>query len=169
MKRILALLFIACMVFSLSACNTSDDNTSSRRQNADSQIESFDIDITEAVDAITEKWKELYQEKNNTDGYFEIKNTRVIFIKENTDVAEFQDIRYIVEFDIYSDYFATAPYYLNPSIDDSVSIHKDGTLTVNHVRPILSYRSRTYSNDYSNIIESITDLGDQFNMTKNFK
>lgn len=154
MKKLLAIVCIVCFAFSVCAC------TGITNPKIDKIIDKAERDLSL-------KWKQLYRDSPvETDGHFEIKNTRVLFIKDDTDVEEFQDIAYIVEFDLYTDYMGSAPYYMNVGVYDSVSVLKDGTTVVNQLRPIQQYRSITYSYDFSNIIESITDYGDQYNVTK---
>ena len=81
-----------------------------------------DTMIKEAVELITEYWEELYAEDDIGDGYFEIKNTRVIYIKEN-DIEQFKDKKYIIEFIIYTDYMGTAPYYSNVGMYSNVVVN----------------------------------------------
>lgn len=151
MKKLCSLLLVLCLTFSLSACGT-DKN---------------DI-VSKAVSVLENHWEDLYEDsKVETDGHFEIKNTRVVNIKENN-TEEFKNIDYIVEFILYTDYYGSAPYYQNVGIDDTVVVHKDGTMEVQK-NLINLYRSKYYSNDFSDFIKSIDDYGDKYNCIEDLK
>ena len=150
MKKLYSLLLVLCLIFSLSACGT-DKN---------------DI-VSKAVSVLENHWEDLYEDsKVETDGHFEIKNTRVVNIKENN-TEEFKNIDYIVEFILYTDYLGSAPYYENVGIDDTVVVHKDGTMEVQR-NLINRYRNKYYSNDYD-FIKSIDDYGDKYNCIEDLK
>jgi len=124
--------------------------------------------VTRAVDALKQQWKEIYSDDMyiGCEGYLEIKNARIIYINDEIEagIAEemFGNVDYIVEFIIYSDYFASAPYYMNIGLYDTVVFYDDGYTEV--TRSMLNiYRARTYEADLSNIIKSIEDLGDKYN------
>jgi hypothetical protein len=124
--------------------------------------------VSKAVSVLKNHWEDLYEDsKVETDGHFEIKNTRVVNIKENN-TEEFKNIDYIVEFILYTDYFGSAPYYQNVGIDDTVVVHKDGTMEVQR-NLINLYRSKYYSNDFSDFIKSIDDYGDKYNCIEDLK
>lgn len=116
----------------------------------------------EAVDVLKDFWEDKYQDADYLeDGYFEIKNTRVIYIQE-TDIQEFENVSCIVDFVLYTNYLGTAPYYLDVGTNNAVVVYRDGTTEVSH-NPILIYRSRTYNNDLSGIVDHIVDYHDQYN------
>lgn len=104
-----------------------------------------------AIDALENQWD-----------YYQIKNTRVIDLKEN-DVEMFDGIDYIVEFLLYTDYFGTAPYYSNAGIYDTVSVYTDGHAEINDRNLFDVYRSRAFVTDFSDIIEDVKDLGAAYN------
>ena len=150
MKKLYSLLLVLCLIFSLSACGT-DKN---------------DI-VSKAVSVLENHWEDLYEDsKVETDGHFEIKNTRVVNIKENN-TEEFKNIDYIVEFILYTDYLGSAPYYQNVGIDDTVVVYKDGTMEVQR-NLINLYRNKYYSNDFD-FIKSIDDYGDKYNCIEDLK
>ena len=151
MKKLYSLLLVLCLIFSLSACGT-DKN---------------DI-VSKAVSVLENHWEDLYEDsKVETDRHFEIKNTRVVNIKENN-TEEFKNIDYIVEFILYTDYYGSAPYYQIVGIDDTVVVYKDGTMEVQR-NLINLYRSKYYSNDFSDFIKSIDDYGDKYNCIEKLK
>ncbi len=153
MKRALAVLSAFTLIFSLFSCgaNTNEDDA-----------------VAKAVDTLKEHWKTEYKEAGaDTDGYFEIKNTRVINIKENT-TEEFKNVDYIVEFVLYTDYFGSAPYYQSAGTDDTVVVYTDGTAKVQS-NLINQYRTKYFSNDFSVFLGSIEDLGDKYNCIEKLK
>lgn len=76
------------------------------------------------------------------------------------DAEFFKDIDCIVEFVLFSDYYGTAPYYLNTNIMDSVAIYKDGTCKMFEMR---HYIQKNYDNKLSAIKYDVIDLEDKFN------
>ena len=102
-----------------------------------------------------------------TDGYFEIKNTRVITIKEN-EIELFKDVDYIIEYELYTDYMGSAPYYENCGVKNNVVVYKNGTMDVTNSL-IRMYRSKTYQTDYSGFIEAIDDYQGQYNCIEKLK
>ncbi len=145
MKRISAILLVLILTWGLSACNSNDNDM-----------------VSKAINELKNHWEKMYDKTNvDTDGYFEIKNTRVVNIKENN-TDEFKDVNYIVEVVLYTDYFGSAPYYQVVGIDDTVVVFKDGSMEVQS-NLINRYRSKYYSNDFSDFIESIYDYSDKYN------
>ena len=156
MKKICALLILITMLF-LSACgNTEKDDNKHKESKKENQI------VLGAIDVLKEHWEEQYDEMTtDSDGYFEIKNTRVVNIKKNK-TKEFKDVDYVVEFVLFTDYFGTAPYYMNVEQNDTVVVYKDGSMKME--RDVINlYRSRYYTNDFSDFIKSVDDYGDQYN------
>ena len=148
MKKVISLLLIVILALGLCSCNIGKDKR-----------------VLNAIDTLKEYWaeeysKDLYKE-NNCDGYFEIINTRLIEIKENN-TAMFKDVDYIVEFELFTDYFCNGLYYENVSMYDTVIVYKDGTTKVDSDY-ITRYRSTTFSNDFSAFIESVENYGDKYN------
>ena len=167
MKRIIAVLLLWVMLLSLAACGSPPE---------EGVVPMDDSEITgsvvpKAVSALKGRWKDIYSESGKkygteTDGYFEIKNTRVFTIRE-TDVEEFRDVAYIVEFMLFTDYYGLAPYYRNVTgLDSSVVVYRSGKM---EVRELLNqYIAKYYVGNYSQLsfIESIQDYGDRFDCTE---
>lgn len=137
-----------------------------------------DLDVEAAVQALKECWKtEAYAfAGEQSDGYLEIKNTRIVEISdapeargENAEALQetvndiFADVDYIVEFMLYSDMAGTAPYTRNEGAWDCVVVGKDGTMSVPAQNPINQYRARSYSHDVSGIVENVVDLNQKYN------
>ena len=152
MKKICSFLLVLCLFFSLSACGIKDDDM-----------------VSKATNELKNHWEDLYDDSTvKTDGYFEIKNTRVIEIKKN-DIEEFEDVEYIVEFVLYTDYFGAAPYYSYAGISDSVIVYDNGDMEVAGINLLREYSSKHYTYDYSDIIKTVNDYGDKFNCVENLK
>ena len=141
----------------------------SRATNGNKANIGSDKRVVEAIETITEFWENDYVKNKIEDRYLKIINTRVINIKNNINSEEifnkddlFENVDYIVEFELLSNYFDTAPYYSNVGTNNCVIVYKDGTAMVQR-NPLLLYRSATYSNDFSSIIESIEDFDEQYN------
>ena len=151
MKKAISLLLVMILTLGLCSCNIGKDKK-----------------VLDAIDVLKEFWTEKYSEdlykENNCKGYFEIINTRLIEIKDN-DINMFKDVDYIVEFELFTDYYCNGLYYDNVSMYDTVIVYKDGTTKVDGSY-INRYRSTTYSNDFSPFIESVENYGDKYNCVK---
>ena len=154
MKKLLTVLLCITMVLCVTGCKRIGDPK--------------DPIIKDAVKLLQEHWADDYSEIDFGDGYFEIKSTRVITIKEN-DVEMFKDVKYVIEFVLYTDYYGSAPYYMNSTgINDNVIVYNDGSMEVVS-RYINTYRAHTYNSDFSDFIESIEDYNDAYNCKKDLK
>ena len=161
LKPFILLLSLTVLLI-LSGCGSTKTETQ--------KVKGNDKRVLDAIEIISAHWSEAYEESslNIEDKYLEIINTRIINIKNNIDTDEthgkdsyFKGVDYIVEFDLISNYFDSAPYYSNVMQNNSVVVYKDGTAKVsNNLFNI--YRSITYSNDFSPIIESIEDLHGEY-------
>lgn len=162
MKRLVAIFALIAVIFCLAACSSEQEESSASPKHHEM--------ITDATKELKKYWEQEYQKMSGditTDGYFEIKNTRVITLKEN-DSDFFRDVSYIIEYELYTDYMGTAPYYENCAIYNNVVVYKDGSMEVtsNFIR---TYRSKTYQTDYTDFIETIDDYCDQYNCTKHLQ
>lgn len=123
-------------------------------------------EVQKGIDALTAEWEEIYRDgMYEGDKHLEIRNARVVYINPDTEIAEFQDVDYIVEFILFTDYFGSGPYYENVGVYDSVKVYKDGTVSVEAINPLSVYRAINYITDFSDIIESISDYGNAYNQT----
>lgn len=150
-RRAFTFLLVLTLTFCISACGVNENDR-----------------VSAAVNELKNHWQDVYNDsKVDTDGYFEIKNTRIINIKNNT-TEEFKDVDYIVEFVLYTDLFGSAPYYQIAGIDDTVVVYKNGTTEVQS-NLINRYRTKHFTNDFSEFIKSIEDCGDKYNCTEKLK
>lgn len=124
--------------------------------------------VTTAKQAVVQEWETIYADSlargQSTDGYMEIKDTRVIEIAPNSN-EYFSNISAVVEFVLYTDYFGSTPYYSNAHRADSVVFYTDGSYEVCDKNPFELYFAQTYSSDYSDLIAGIHDLKSGFNET----
>ena len=162
MKRCIAILLLAAVVLCAAACgkpNNAQSNTNLKH----------DEIVTDATEQLKNYWEQYYKDPKNdsADGYFEIKNTRVITIKAN-EIEQFQDVAYIIEYELYTDYMGSAPYYENAGVYDNVIVYNNGTMDVSNSL-IRAYRSKTYQTDYSGFIDSIDDYHGQYNCVEKLK
>lgn len=130
--------------------------------------------VLEAIDVVSEFWDNYYDEYEFEDKYLKIINTRIVNINNNFsdevlrgDLIE--DIDYIVEFELLSSYpYGAIPYYINTGTNNCVVVYKDGTVNVQK-SPLFLYSARTFSTDFSPIIESIEDFDSQYDQTIKFE
>ncbi len=160
-------ILMSVVIFVMGVCLTI--NIISDKSSGTDNLNILDENVEIALTKLTQHWKETFSDEQiNTDGHLEITNTRVVKIDFNGNekfAALFEDdgeIEYIVEFDLYTDYFGTAPYYQNIKYDDTVVIYKDGSAEVMR-NPLRYYSDNTYSYDYSQIIVNIDNYGGSFN------
>lgn len=151
MKKAISVLLALILTVGLCSCSLGKDKR-----------------VTAAIDILEAFWAEEYSrdyyKEIGSDGHFEIKNTRIIQIKDNnTDM--FKDIDYIVEFVLFTDYYGGSLYYESTSVYNSVIVYTDGRTKVDSDY-VSRYRNVTLSNDYSAFIESIDDFGDKYNCTE---
>jgi len=151
LKKSLAIFLVLAMVLCFAGCEEEDEG------------------ITQAVEALKAAWTEYYRDSAvENDGYLQIVNTRKILFKENS-VSGMKNIAYIVEFVLYTDYYGSAPYYIQTAgVMDTVIVYKDGRMEVGS-NPLKAYSQQYYSWDYSSFVASVEDLGSQYNMTENLQ
>lgn len=153
---------------------------------AESVTHEYDELILKSIQGIKNEWAQLYSQNEEwyKDGYFEIKNTRLIKISDapkalvedsKGNIQEqsldkyFGNIKYIIEFMILDNYMNSAPYYSSHSGRyNSVTIYDDLSIKVeSHYSYFNTFSGKTYITDYSGIIEEVIDFGDRFNQSCN--
>lgn len=161
MKRIFAVILLVAMVLTLAACGKKDPAAAGKHQDV----------ITKAVTEVKKSWQKSYDEDAangaKTERYFQIVNTRVVTLQGNAG-GEFQNVGYVVEFDIYSDYFGTAPYYQNAKVNNNVLVYFDGRMEVGS-NVIKHYADKTGKTDLSDLILSVDDYQGAYNCTEKLK
>ena len=164
MKKCTAIIAVIILVLCFTACGKQDTESAGTNK----EIPKHHEIVIEATAQLMEYWKQSYKESGvETDGYFEIKNTRVITIKENK-IELFKDVAYIIEYELYTDYMGCAPYYENCGVNNNVVVYKNGTMdVVNNL--IRLYRNTFFQTDYAGFIEAIDDYHGQYNCTEKLK
>lgn len=144
-----------------------------RNQNSSTETNQQDLmlwqdTVTVAKQAVAQEWESIYTDlfasRQNTDGYLEIKDTRIIEIEPNSN-QYFSNVSEVVEFVLYTDYRGSAPYYSNVHLADSVVFYTDGSYEVFNRNLFETYSANVYSWDYSDFIAEIHDLKSGFNET----
>ena len=132
-----------------------------------------------ARDALIARWKTIYTDERTQSmfeghtGYLEVRGTRVFCVAAEPAGAEgddrlqstvdnyFGDVAYIVEFSILADYFGTEPYYFHPGTENTVVLYRSGEIAIRD--PFRLYAGRTYSWDFTGIIDDVIDFRGDFN------
>ena len=132
-------------------------------------------DYDEIVETATDKMYDKWKEEMDNFSSIEIYHTRVIEIKPEHNNELFlrglnavcgrTDLKYIVEFDVYSDYYMSDPYYYEMDNYSCVLIFEDGAAQVVE-KDLFSLLGRSYYNfNWSDVVKKVTDLGDTYNKT----
>ena len=113
--------------------------------------------LDRALEELRFFWADFYETDLEEYPYLEVKNARLIDIKEGQTGA-FENVEYVVEFMLLTNYQSSEPYYANAGVYDMVVFYTDGTVEVtNNLFRIHS--AATFDYDYTGIIESMEDLG----------
>ena len=145
--------------------------------------------VNEAIEVLAERWDENYWESEYPDKEYllDIRSTRVVCIRDSFDEEQndtiagvreelFGEVQCIIEFLLYTDYLSVGEiesgqnvgYYVNPMTDDNVIVYKDGSMEC--VSEYLQrYRSRTFTVDFSTVIDQVIDLHEEYNQVIRFQ
>lgn len=159
---VIAMAVIIAVMGIFIGVDISKDSTSS---SASGTVQDDNVEI--AISALKQHWRTIFADAEETDGHFEITHTQVLTIDADrkSELASVydkaDDIKYIVQFDLHTDYYGTAPYYPNIRYEDTVIIFKDGSTEI--IDLLKNYSARTYSYDYSDFLVKVEDYGSSFN------
>lgn len=165
-KRFFLVLLCMALMFLSSGCQNNTVNPYLQTGN--------DLRVMSAIDSLKESWKEIYKkyefnsDSKVEDKHLQIIHTNVINMKEDIELDDqsweerFESIDYIVEFELLTNYFNSSPYYYNVHTNDCVVVYRDGRTEVTNSM-LKKYSATTYLHDYSPMIESIEDLGSEYN------
>lgn len=145
------LIFLLCTLCLLTACGSTSTG--------------HDETIEHIIPVLVDAWKEEKTSRPVLEhlNEIEIKNTRIIYIENNTDIERFKDIDFIVEFVIFCDYYETnGKYPINPGTLDCVVVYKDGTMIASPRSPVQTYILQHYDTSLP-IIAEVNDLGTIYN------
>ncbi len=161
------ILITLILIFLLVGCSSSETEKS-RNIGSDKRV-------TDAIGIVAEHWNNEYEKSEIEDKYLEITNTRIIEIKDNINSEKifgkddlFKEIDYIVEFELLSNLFDSAPYYFNVCRDNFVIVYEDGNTKVSN-NLFNVYRAATYSADFTPIIDSIEDFHGEYDQILELK
>ncbi len=166
MKKLALFLALALTLIGFSGCGekektpqtVSSDTTASQN----SEIPDWqDEAVKKAIIELKNVHKKSVSPENQDDQYLEIKNTRLISIKEDAtdDYGVFDDVKYVIEFMLLTNIHGTSPYYSYTT--DSYAIYENDSIKQHDA--FILYRSMDYSSDFSDIIDEIHDLGGAYN------
>ena len=183
MKRLVAFLSVL-MMLTASALAEMPDLSQLSAQELAALIEQAQLElaqqedklIAKAIEQLKSYYKAEYEKYDDYagEGYLEVIHTQVVYVKDEIDVDEscwksaestFGEVQSIVEFVVRDDWFYTAPYYYVTHGTISVVVAEDGTTKLLAQNLFNMYRGRTFSTDFSGIIESISDRGSEFNQS----
>ena len=135
--------------------------------------------VNEAIGVLAENSADYWWDSNNPDKEYtlDIRSTRIICIRDDFDEAQeesllsvqeelFGNVRYIIEFYVYSDLLDST--YSYPTTTD-VIIYDDGNMEWSSKGYLQKYVSRTFSNDFSAIIDQVIDLHEEYNQVIHFQ
>lgn len=112
MKKLIVLFLTFSLALCLGACD---------KANSIDKEDRYNVEL--AISALELHWKDRYAQSENADGHFEILHTRVLEIdskkgdKFSSIIENGENIEYIIEFELYTDHFSAAPYYVNTKLD----------------------------------------------------
>ena len=89
LKKIICCLILAAVLMSLAACSgTASDTDSKANETTVENTFTPDPLVEQAIDSVKKEWIKQYDKNSISDRYLEIKNTRVITIKDNDSKLE---------------------------------------------------------------------------------
>lgn len=161
-RGFLALMLGLCLL--LSSCTSTEDAM-----------------VKEAVEVLKAAYAERYEtgamrtrsEERGIpfEGYLEILDTRVFYIKDSFQLADeddqldaektFGNVRCVVEFSLYVDE-GFAPYYPTMDFYDCVIVYRDGSMRAER-SPFLTLVYQRFQYELLDVIESVSDRNGDFN------
>ncbi len=167
---VLSVLLIASVVLNIISfigedSDITQDGKATEQQN-DVVVKAYDKErIEKARSIICEKWENEARLSHLDEVNIEIKNTRIIWIKENNNEF-FSDVECIVEFVIFSDYLGSAPYMQEVQQNNVVLLKNDGSYEIgDYIKYVFQ---TTYGWNHIDCISEITDYGTAFNCNKKY-
>lgn len=131
----------------------------------------YDEVVSDCTRELENYWEKIYDMTDGldkADRIIEIKNVRVIKINSDKD-PQFKNIKYIVEYDLYSNTFETAPYTIRQDSGCAAVMYMDGSVEIWADNPLNFFlESETPdSNHIKELVNEVVDLGDRYNKTIN--
>ena len=134
--------------------------------------------VEKATDLLLSTWKnKVYGDYAGSEhGYLEIVHTQITYIKKSYAARDltgkagddlFHNVFCVIDFMLLSDYYGSAPYYVNTDYYSSIIVYRNGEMEAVSVSPFKRYIGITYRTDFSEMIESVHDCGDKYNAAFN--
>lgn len=164
MKRFLSLFLVLLLSCSFLAACQQNDPSSDDMENEINISQTEREKIEKAIDLLVDEWEVIAVEDECNNGYLEIKNTRIVKPDSN-DLANtlgVNNIEYIVEFVIFTDFYGAAPYYYETQHQNNVIFYSDGTGAV-ATNAVQMYSSLTYDYALDKCSFSVLDCNSTFN------
>lgn len=129
----------------------------------------YDEIMNKSINVLKEGWEDIYTQLTieNRENKIRIANSRIIELNDTHEISEFQNVKSIIEFIVYSDYYGTqGKYCINAGIYDTVLVYEDGTMEFQTQSIIKQYINRYYDYSFS-FISNVVELGSSYNQTIN--
>lgn len=151
-KRVILLILCVAMLLSFTGCGKKNPH---------------DARMQTARELVLQAWAKVYRDlPTETDGTVQIQSARLIILQDCDDKHSkyLENVAYIAEFTVFTDYYGTAPYYVNAGMLDCVVFYKDGSAEVTRLNLLKSIQSSTFAFPTAHIREVI-DFGSTYNIT----
>ena len=162
-NTIFVLLLATVMTLFFASCSGEKANNDKNDKNHEK--------ILASIDLIEDAWWERYEKSgvvDKKDWYLEIKNTRYIKLSDHN-VKTLENVDAVIEFDLYTNFYGTKPYYENGVPPDCVVIYTDGTMEVRDYAVMRAYRATTYDTEFANFIEYVKDYNGKYNCVMTYE
>lgn len=161
MKKIFLIIsiIVCCFAICFSACSPSNN----------SETQQYDEMMESAITELTKGWENKYKEFDleNRDNAIYIKNSRIIELTDNHEISAFENIKYIIEFIIFSDYYGSGgKYFHDIGLYDTVIVYKDGSIEFSYYDIMRQYNNASYDYSFS-YVSQVIELESTYNQVIN--
>ena len=152
--------YITVDIFTPKVAVSGTDSSANITENVAVTDENVDL----AIQALRSKWKEIY-EKGPGSEYLEIYHTRVLTVDPDrlSNTVGKEKVKFIVEVDLYSDWYSTTPCYINKGLYNNVINYDDGTTEI-VTTVVMMFLKRLKLSIFDTIVE-VKDYGTAFNQS----
>lgn len=151
MKKIFAVAILIAVIFScLIACEKDGTEKNYEKTSYSSaSYADYKKELDFATEIIKKDWRENrngdYIIENNLCSEYDITGARIVYVKDDTQIEDFVNVDYIVEFFGYVNYYTNSyKHELSRATTNNVIVNKDGTGSSDY-RTILKYDKIKYS------------------------
>lgn len=153
MKRVLTVLVCMACVFGLCACSA----------------EKKDKRVEDAIELLCDYYEDYYDEQDIDDKYLKITNTRVVTLEDefSGELAEkaeemLGEVSYIVEFQLYTNYYNSSSYYFEYGPCVSVVVYDDGSSEAVTKNLLNQLGTTAYCFDMTGIVKKVEDFDSKY-------